>query len=276
MLEIPEAIVISRQLNQTIKGKRIKEVVAAASPHKFAWYFGDPLEYNALLRGHTIGDTHAYGGRVEIAAEDAVLHFGDGVNLRYYEAGEKRPAKHQLLVGFDDDSALVGTIAMYGMLYAFPAHTSMADNSFYKAAKEAVSPLADEFDYSYFRTLFDDKGQKMSAKAFLATEQRIPGLGNGVLQDILLNANIHPRKKMNTLTEEQCQKLFASMKSTLAEMTDGGGRDTERDLFGNPGGYETKLSKNNKLLTCQNCGGTVKKEAYMGGSIYFCEHCQER
>ena len=116
----------------------------------------------------------------------------------------------------------------------------------------------------------------MSAKAFLATQQRIPGLGNGVLQDILLNAKIHPKKKINTLSEEQRKELFDSLKSTLAEMTDAGGRDTEKDLFGNPGGYRTKLGKNNKLLICPNCGGGVKKEAYMGGSIYFCEQCQEK
>ena len=39
MLEIPEAIVIAAELNQTILDKRIEKVIAAASPHKFAWFF---------------------------------------------------------------------------------------------------------------------------------------------------------------------------------------------------------------------------------------------
>jgi len=276
MLEIPEAIVISRQLDQTVKEKRIKEVVTAASPHKFAWYFGEPSEYDALLCGRTIKTAFSYGGRIEILAEGAALQFGDGVNLRYYEADEKYPAKHQLLLVFDDDSALAATVAMYGMLFAYPSHTNLDDDFYYTAAKEAVSPLSDGFDYPYFQTLFHEKGLKMSAKAFLATEQRIPGLGNGVLQDILLNANVYSKKKMGNLSEAQRQGLFYSLKSTLVEMTNAGGRDTERDLFGNPGGYKTKLGKNNKLLICPNCGGSVKKEAYMGGSIYFCEQCQER
>jgi len=276
MLEIPEAIVISRQLDQTVKGKRIKEVVVAASPHKFAWYFGEPSEYDTLLSGRTIEAAFSYGGRIEMPAEDATLQFGDGVNLRYYEADEKHPAKHQLLLAFDDGSALAATVAMYGMLFAYPSHTNMDDDFYYKAAKEAVSPLSDGFDYPYFQTLFDEKSLKMSAKAFLATEQRIPGLGNGVLQDILLNAKIHPKKKINTLSEGQRQALFDSLKSTLMEMTDTGGRDTERDLFGAIGGYQTKLGKNNKLMICPNCGGAVKKESYMGGSIYFCEACQEK
>jgi formamidopyrimidine-DNA glycosylase len=85
--------------------------------------------------------------------------------------------------------------------------------------------------------------QKLSAKAFLATEQRIPGLGNGVLQDILWYANIHPKRKISTLSAEQKHKLFRSVKTILAEMTELGGRDTERDLFGCNGGYITRLSK---------------------------------
>ncbi|MCL1919110.1 MAG: endonuclease VIII [Peptococcaceae bacterium] len=274
MLEIPEAIVFSQQLNQTIEGKSIKKVVAAASEHKFSWYFGDPSEYDALLRGRTLEKTQPYGGRIEISAQGAVLHFGDGVTLRYYDSGEKLPAKHQLLVTFSDGSALVGTVAMYGGLWAFPAG-EMDENFYYRAAKEAVPPLSDQFDYDYYLTLFSETCLKKSAKAFLATEQRIPGLGNGVLQDILLNAKLHPKKKINTLSNQQQRALFHSIKSTLAAMVDGGGRDTERDVFGNPGSYKTKLSRKTVQSPCPDCGGMVKKETYMGGSIYFCERCQE-
>jgi len=275
MLEIPEAIVIAAQLNQTIKDKRIEKVVAAASPHKFAWFFGDPSQYHSLLRGRKIENAIPYGGRVEINVGGIYLHFCDGVNLRYYAAGENIPPKHQLFIELEDGSALVGTVAMYGGLWCF-AEGAFDGNVYYKASKEAISPLTDRFDYPLFLALFDEDGVKMSAKGFLATGQRIPGLGNGVLQDILLNAGIHPKKKMKTLSEAQKRKLFDSLKVTLAEMVEGGGRDTERDLFGHWGGYATKLSKNTVLSLCPSCGGAIKKETYMDGSIYYCENCQER
>ena len=76
MIEIPEAIVLAKQLNQTIKGKRIGSVAAASSSHKFAWFFGEPAEYDALLHGRTIEAAYAYGGRVEIEADGAIMHFG--------------------------------------------------------------------------------------------------------------------------------------------------------------------------------------------------------
>lgn len=275
MIEIPEAIVLAEQLNQTIHGKKIKQVVAANSPHKFVWYFGDPSEYPTLLCGRVIEKAFHYAGRVEIEAEGATLHFADGANLRYFAPGEKLPKKHQLLVEFEDESRIAVTVAMYGGIWCCKKG-EFDENAYCRAAKEAISPLSDGFDYDYFQTLFDEESLKMSAKAFLATKQRIPGLGNGVLQDILLNAKIHPKKKMNTLSDSQRKEIFDSIKSTLTEMVAGGGRDTEKDLFGKPGKYITKLSKNTAVSLCRNCGGSVRKESYLGGSIYYCDSCQEK
>jgi formamidopyrimidine-DNA glycosylase len=53
------------------------------------------------------------------------------------------------------------------------------------------------------RLLSPDAVQKLSLKAALATEQRIPGLGNGSLQDILWQAHLHPKRKTNTLSDEE-------------------------------------------------------------------------
>ena len=58
-------------------------------------------------------------------------------------------------------------------------------------------------------------------------------------------------------------------------MTFEGGRDTERDLFGCLGGYKTRLGKNTAGKPCPVCGDIIKKEAYMGGSIYYCPTCQK-
>jgi formamidopyrimidine-DNA glycosylase len=57
-------------------------------------------------------------------------------------------------------------------------------------------------------------------------------------------------------------------------MTDLGGRDTEKDMFGHMGGYKTILSKNTLKNPCPNCGNEIVKEAYLGGAVYFCPTCQ--
>ena len=91
MIEAPEALYISEQMNQTIKGKKITFVSAAYTPHKFTWYYGDPAGYPEKLLNKTIGEAHAYGGLIEIDIEDVRLLFGDGMNIRYYAPGEKIP-----------------------------------------------------------------------------------------------------------------------------------------------------------------------------------------
>ena len=38
MIEAPEARYLCEQLNNTVKGKRITNVFALFTPHKFAWF----------------------------------------------------------------------------------------------------------------------------------------------------------------------------------------------------------------------------------------------
>lgn len=273
MLELPEAATIARQLGATIVGKVINQVTTAYTPHKFAWFHGDAGAYHKILTSKTITSASNYGGLVEIRADNTTLLFGDGVNLRFHNSDEPRPKKHQLLVEFLDNSAMSASVQMYGGIWCF--NTGEFDNPYYAAAREKASPLSDEFSRVYFENLISaPEVQKLSAKAFLATEQRIPGLGNGVLQDILWQAKIHPQAKLFTLTEDRKEQLFQSVKSVLSAMTFQGGRDIEKDLFGKQGGYRTQMSKNHVGEPCSYCGGTVKKGNYMGGSIYFCEQCQ--
>jgi formamidopyrimidine-DNA glycosylase len=79
---------------------------------------------------------------------------------------------------------------------------------------------------------------------------------------------------MGTLSEKEFDRMFHAVKDTLAEMTRLGGRDTEKDLFGNSGGYKTILSRNTVGRPCFVCGAEIQKAAYMGGTIYWCPVCQ--
>lgn len=82
----------------------------------------------------------------------------------------------------------------------------------------------DAFSKEYFLGLINDESaQKKSAKAFLATEQTVPGLGNGVLQDILYHAHIHPKKKIAALTDKEKENLFYQVKETMNDIYRKGG-----------------------------------------------------
>ena len=210
MMELPEAIAIPKQLNENIQGKRIMNVTAAHSLHKFAWYHGDPQKYHELLADKVIGIATGFGSMLEIKVEDASILFGEGVSIRFHQENEKRPLKHQLLIEFEDFSSISAFVQMYGGLWCFKE--GEFKNQYFLQAKEKPSPLSDEFDKIYFDSIISTQGNEgLSAKALLATEQRIPGLGNGVLQDILYNARIHPKKKVKTFAEGDKDNLYNSI-----------------------------------------------------------------
>jgi len=274
MNELPESINLARQLKDTVVGKRVQSALANASPHGFAWYWGDPALYPAMLEGRAIQGASTHGMYIELLLEgDMWVTYNDGINLRYHAPGAKRPEKHQLILEFDDGSALTASVQMYGGMMAFPAG-AMDDNEYYRVAHDKPSPLTDAFDAAYFEGILSAAPPKLSAKGLLATEQRVPGLGNGVLQDILFRAGIHPKRKAAALTSAECDALFGSVKQTLADMTAKGGRDVEKDLFGNPGGYPTLLSNKTAKFPCPVCGAAIVRQAYMGGNVYFCPVCQ--
>jgi formamidopyrimidine-DNA glycosylase len=274
MIEIPEALTLASQINEAIAEKKIVNVVAEQTPHKLAWYHGDPQQYPKLLVGKTIKKATALGGLINIKADNANILIGEGVAFRYHRQGEKCPEKHQLLIEFNDFSAISASVQMYGGIWCFSDENEFK-YPYYKIAKEKPSPLSDEFNESYFYKLISSQDvQKLSVKAFLASEQRIPGFGNGVLHDVLWKAKIHPKRKISTLNDENKEVLYSMVKAVLSEMTKLGGRDTEKDLYGNKGEYKTIMNKNNVGSSCISCGGIIRKENYLGGSIYYCDNCQ--
>ena len=272
MIELPEAHTLAHQLTVACAGRTVTFVEAAHTQHGFAFYHDDPVAYPAILGGKTVNGVQAFGGRIEMCIGDAQLVFNDGARLHHLTADAKRPDKHQLLMEFDDGTGLYCTVQMYAGIIAHFVGEPMG--MYADVAHEKPSPLTDAFDRDYFESLFDGIKPSLSAKALLATEQRIPGLGNGVLQDILWHARIHPKAKALALTGDQRDELYRSVKDTLRTMTDQNGRDTEKDLYGNPGGYKTILSSKTLAWPCRRCGSGITRQAYLGGNVYFCAKCQ--
>ncbi|MGE5579960.1 MAG: endonuclease VIII [Bacillota bacterium] len=274
MIEIPEAFVLAEQINRTLVGKRIAGAEAGHAPHSFAWYTGDPSTYNERLEGRQISGAEVFSGNVRIFAGDMTLLIS--TPIRYHGPGAKLPEKHQLLVRFEDESALTCTVQMWGGMFCYKTGDESAGVPVQCYLNPSPTPLDDAFDRAYFNGLLTGVDpEKLSAKAFLATDQRIPGFGNGVLQDVLWTARIHPKRKMATLSAEELTAMFDAVKSVVADMAERGGRDTEKDLFGKPGGYHTVLSKNTAGQPCPECGSDIGKESYLGGAIYYCPGCQK-
>ena len=117
MIELPEGLVLAEQLDRELRDKRITDVRANTSPHRFAWYDGNPAAYPLRFTGREIEGAHSYGGKVHLRLKGSGgFLFADGICLRLVPAGGTIPKKHQLYLEFEDGTRLVGSVQMYGCL----------------------------------------------------------------------------------------------------------------------------------------------------------------
>lgn len=273
MLELPETYTFSKQLNDRLAGKQLAAGTLQASPHKFA-FFTEEVDYSSVLEKQIISKVYPVAAYITIEfSGGSRLLFRDGIRFYLADSENNLPKKHQLLLAFSDGTFLACSVAMYGAMMFYPDEKEQTD-IYYRAAAEKPVPYDAVFDFSYYQSLIPENPKKMSLKAFLGTEQRIPGLGNGCLHDIFFVAGMRPRRQLASLNETEHRTLYKSVVQTLTKMKDGGGRDTEKDIYGQPGGYQTILSKNTYKSGCKVCGADIVKENFLGGTIYYCPECQ--
>ena len=276
MLELPEVVTIAQQMNRELKGKQIELCVPGNAAHKFAFYNRAPDEYTAILTGRTIAGALDHGGHVLVRIEpEYVLALGGGgERITFHHSELTLPARHQFLLRFVDGTYLTVSVQMWGGIHLMH-QSELAGNAL--IGPQRVSPVSDAFTYDYFQqALFAElePADAQCIKYVLITNPGIWGVGNGYVQDILFRARLHPRRKAIDLATREKRALYKAIRTTLKQAVDQGGRDTERDLYDLPGGYRKILDSSTLQQPCRHCGGRIEKIQLLGGTSYFCPHCQ--
>ena len=277
MIELPEASTFARQINAELKGKCIADANRGNSPHKFAFYNLPPEQYAAILAGKTLGEARVNGSLILVGIEPGhtqILGCG-GERIIYHCSTASLPKKHQLFLHFTDDTYLTVTVQGWGAALLLP-QLEVSSHRFVNLEKP--SPLSDDFTPDYFLELFAAlaKDGSDSVKYFMISEPGVLGVGNGCLQDILWHARIHPRRRAADLSRAEQRRLYAATRESLREMVEGGGRDSDRDLYGCPGGYTRILHSKVVGQPCPRCSAPIEKASYLGGAVYSCPKCQIR
>jgi formamidopyrimidine-DNA glycosylase len=274
MIELPEALIIARQMDKELAGKRIVHGDRGNSPHKFAFSSGTSEEYAAIFKGKTIGRSSSHGMATctEIGSDHTLVLGGGGERILLHPQDAKLPKKYQLLLQFEDGTSLTVTVSGWGNTLLLPQETAGQHRH---VREDRIVPLSDAFTWDHFRGLFRDAGESTkSVKYFVISEPGIHGIGNGCLQDILFRAKIHPRRRVVDIAEDEQRALYDAINDTLNQIVDLGGRSSETDLYGNKGGYMRILDSKTKGTPCPECGTAIEKIQYLGGACYLCPTCQ--
>lgn len=245
MLEYPEITTIANQMRETIKGKAIDEVSFEGEGKKFVFTEETPEDFQERLDGQTITAIASCSNHLYIMTDGGrCLQIGDtGGKILYHPDAGTLPKKRDLLVVFSDGSALSVAVQMWGFMRAYSAEDAGEHRR--KVLAEARLPIEDavsEEDLLEFMAGWEDAG-RVSAKKFIISRKYVTGLGNGYVQDILWRAGIYPRRKMAALDREELARLLDAILSVAREAVAAGGRNVERDLYNNRGGYVPALGK---------------------------------
>jgi formamidopyrimidine-DNA glycosylase len=267
MLELPEVLTLSRQLDRELRGKTIASAGRGNSPHRFAFFKPSEQEIAKALVRRKVDAVRGDGKYIYFDLKPRALFSiaeMDG-RILFHEKGAELPAKYQLLVRFADGAALTATVGLWGFFGV--GSVVPVDQS------KTIDPLGREFTLARFNQLFAEYPKpNHPIKAFLINRPRLRGFGNGYMQEMLFRAGILPTRKVASIEREERRRLHRAIRVVLAEATRKGGSADACDIYGRPGKYVKAVGA--RVKSCTVCRTPIEKKSFLGGATYYCPRCQ--
>ena len=248
-------------------------------------------------------------GRVEVLAPPLVEQPTTEEFVRRLEdvrmSGARRRAKH-LIVELDSGDALVFQLKIGGQLLLVPPveepetalmlvlhldgdrRLFLRDETGFTRARlldageleERLSPLGPEpledgFEAGYLPRKVGSR--RAQIKPLLLDQKVVSGIGNIYVDEILYDARLHPRRKANTITNAEWERLYAAIRKNLAAGVEHRGTTVRlyRDVLNRSGEHQNFLRVFEKQgKPCPGCEGEVVREKVGGRPSHFCPGCQ--
>jgi formamidopyrimidine-DNA glycosylase len=138
-------------------------------------------------------------------------------------------------------------------------------------------PFGEEFTPGYLREKIG--GRRAQIKPLILDQKVVSGVGNIYADEILFDARLHPRRKANTLSDEEWTVLHAAIKKNLAAGIEHRGTTVRlyRDVLDRSGEHQNYLRVFEKHgQPCpEGCGGTIVRESVGGRPSHYCPGCQD-
>ncbi|KKO52879.1 DNA-formamidopyrimidine glycosylase [Paenibacillus sp. DMB20] len=273
MPELPEVETVKRTLNQLIKGKHIDHVTVHLP--RIIQRPDDIEAFAFMLKGHTVEGVERRGKFLRIKLDGLVLVSHLRMEGRYglYSSGDPVEKHTHVIFHFDDGTELrYKDVRQFGTMHLFAPGEEFKLPPLCKLGYE---PLDDTFTLGAFKEIVGTKKTKI--KVVLLNQAYVVGIGNIYVDEALFKAGIHPERMANSLKDNELERLYEAIRSTLLEAVEAGGSSIKSYVNGQGemGMFQHQLRiYGRKDEPCHNCGSPVVKTVVGGRGTHYCSRCQ--
>ncbi len=274
MPEMPEVEIIRRYLDKMAAGKTIMDLDIRL-PRMIKW--PDTEGFRALVTGRTIKAMNRRGKYLLLELDngsEVVFHLRMTGRLVYEPTGKTSDSHARVIFHLQGGASLVyGDTRTLGTIHGIrPEERAMLKG----LAEMGPEPLSAEFTPAYLYETASKR--KVAIKSFLLNQKYIGGIGNIYADEALFLAGIHPLRPAQSLSREECGRLWESVNKVIAAGIEDGGT-TFRDYQNGEGGQgshqEHLYIYGRKGEPCRSCGSSVERITVGGRGTHFCPKCQE-
>jgi len=275
-IELPEAKILAEQMNEELRGKRIKsyQLRDIEKLQKIGFVNKDTNAFNQLIDGK-IESVTSRGNVIRVKLDNGtnvILSPEYGGRVTYHESEKTVPQRLHLRLDFDDGTFLAVKLAGMGVIHALRNGELEKSYVYRRDFSNVLSPSdTREFTFDRFSDMLADRKEIMKS-LLVGKDAVVVGVGNSAYQDIIYRAKIHPKRKASELGENEKLALYDAIKFVVHERIRLGGKDQFFDLYGKPGRYAAAMGSHVK--TCAVCGTPIEKLSIGGGQTHFCPRCQ--
>jgi len=270
MPELPEVETIKRDLSILV-GRPLKAITV----YDEAYLEKNEITLKELkkLEGQKLLQLSRKGKYLFFHFSKHILGFHLGLTGSLILLAGKNPFdkfQHKVLsLNFLDMSLLFSDMRKFGRLFLFDEEKSF-QNFLFNIGQDAL-----EIGLSQFKEAL--RSIRKPIKSALLDQKVISGIGNIYADEILFRAGINPLRSASSLSDEELEKLYQTMREVLhlAIQLRGSTIKDYVDGLGRAGMFQTEHLVYQKFgKPCPRCGETIEKIKVAGRTTSYCPKCQ--
>lgn len=269
MPELPEVETIANGLNKHVAGDVIESVWVGSKREPLkspAAEIVRTLEGSRIERVQRVGKHIVFslaGKRSKVS--EFIVHLGMTGRMLVARPDAEMPIHTHLTAKLESGRELrFVDPRRFGRL-------EVRDSKFAGPGTEPTNISAEAFAELFHRS-------KAPIKAALLNQKFLHGVGNIYADESLIRAGIRPRRRANTLTRSELDKLRAALQRVLQEAIRAGGSSVSDyvDADGEKGFFQFRhRAYGREGEPCLKCKTPIKKIVVGGRGTHYCPRCQK-